>query len=117
MNILDQLHFEEFKRNPDYIADINPSYELQLAILNHSGEPYQSFLRDQVLLHNIRYIKNPDKEIQMISVTRWPESISDISNPDYDVQLAAINQNLHSFECISNPHPDIITLYERLNHS
>lgn len=55
----------------------------------------------------IQYIQNPDKDIQLAAVKKGPHSIKFIQNPDKEIQLAAVNGSGYSLEYIQNPDKDM----------
>jgi hypothetical protein len=55
----------------------------------------------------IRFISNPNKELQLKAVKQNGRAIEYINNPDKDVQLAAIEENISAIKYINNPDKDI----------
>lgn len=54
-------------------------------------------------VYNIRYIKNPSEEIQLEVVRKNGSVIQDIENPNEKVQLEAVKQNKTAIKYIKNP--------------
>jgi hypothetical protein len=55
----------------------------------------------------IKYIKNPDKYVQLEAVKQDGYAIEYIENPNKSVQLEAVKQNGHAIRHIKNPDKDV----------
>ena len=60
----------------------------------------------------IRFINNPDKELQIIAAKENGHAIRFINNPDKDVQLEAIKENGANISYIKNPDKEVLDRIE-----
>ena len=60
----------------------------------------------------IKYIKNPTKEVQLAAVSHNGYIIQYIKNPDKEVQLAAVSKNGLAIDYIKNPDPEVLKYYK-----
>ena len=52
---------------------------------------------------NIKKIKNPDKDVQLLTIQLWPEGIQYIKNPDEEIKIEAVKRGGHVIQYIENP--------------
>jgi hypothetical protein len=66
-------------------------------------------------LSNIRFIDNPDEDIQLKVLKKFPDFIKYIENPTINAQLFAINKNPFLIDYIKNPSKEIIDAAININ--
>ena len=57
--------------------------------------------------YSIRYIHNPDKEIQLVAVKQYSTNIECIRDPNKEVQLETVKYNGYNIRYIQNPDKDV----------
>lgn len=77
---------------------INPSRELQLALVRHNG----------LILRYLKCHCAPDREVQEAAVMQNGFSIGAIDDPDKKLQMLAVEQDPHAVSVIRHPHKDVL---------
>lgn len=55
----------------------------------------------------MRYIINPSKELQLLSVQKDGYNIQYIKDPSEEIQLEAVKENGYAIECIDDPNEEV----------
>src|SRR5471030_15166 len=88
--------FLKLKTNPKYIQKIEEGdEELEIFIVKNNG-------------NNIKYIKNPSKEVQKQAIKNTPLSVKHIKNVDEEIGMICVKNLWNSLELINNPSEKII---------
>ncbi|OOM16420.1 hypothetical protein [Clostridium saccharobutylicum] len=86
----------KLKSNPSYIKELSEAdEELKLLIVKDNG-------------NNIKYIKNPSKEVQKEAIKSTPLSIQYIENVNEEIGILCVRTLWNSLELINNPSETII---------
>lgn len=86
----------KLKSNPEYIEELdNVDEEFNLFIVKNNG-------------NNIKYIKNPSKEVQKQAVSNTPLCIKYIEDVDMEVGIMCVKSLWNSLELIKKPSKEII---------
>lgn len=86
----------KLENNPEYINEINEVDEkLRLFIVKNNG-------------NNIKYIKNPSREVQKQAITNTPLCVKYIENVDEEVGIICVKSLWNSLELINNPSEKIV---------
>ncbi len=102
-----QFHFEEYEYMDSLNRDI-PQDKLKFFVNGHPVlSKFFSKMAPKHPLFAVRYMNNPDKDVQLAAVGKYGDAIKYIENPDKDLQLAAVTQNGHAIEYIENPDKDV----------
>lgn len=87
---------KKLKSNPSYIQDLNEvDEELNLFIVNNNG-------------NNVKYIKNPSKEVQKEAIKNVPLSVQYIEKIDEEIGIISVKSLWNSLGLIKNPTEEII---------
>ena len=93
------LSYIENESTWEYFIDINSKFAIYI-------EDLPQFIQTKIverLSGDIKFIKNPDKEVQLAAVKEDGNSIQYIKNPDKEVQLEAVKKNGLVIQYIENP--------------
>lgn len=86
---------ERLKRNPQFIEEIDDNEEYKLFIVKNNGT-------------NIKYIKNPSKNVQIEAVKDTVFAIKYIENLHEDVALMCVKSSWNALELIKEPSDNVI---------
>lgn len=87
---------KKLKSNPSYIQELNEvDEELNLFIVNNNG-------------NNVKYIKNPSKEVQKEAIKNVPLSVQYIEKIDEEIGIISVKSLWNSLGLIKNPTEEII---------
>lgn len=87
---------KKLKSNPSYIQDLNEvDEELNLFMVNNNG-------------NNVKYIKNPSKEVQKEAIKNVPLSVQYIEKIDEEIGIISVKSLWNSLGLIKNPTEEII---------
>lgn len=86
----------KLKNNPEYIQELGDTdEEYKLFIVKNNG-------------NNIKYIKNPSKEVQKQAISNTPLCIKYIENVDTEIGVMCVKSLWNSLELIKKPSKEII---------
>ena len=97
------LSYVEDESTWEYFIDINSKFAIYI-------EDLPQFIQTKIverLSSDIKFIKNPDKEVQLAAVKEDGNSIQYIKNPDKEIQLEAVKEDVYSIQYIKNPDKEV----------
>ena len=102
-----QFHFEKEEYKDSVNRDIEQD-KMKYFVNEHPVlSKFFSKIAPKYPLFSVKYMNNPDKDVQLAAVNQDGYAIKYIVNPDKDVQMAAVKQETYSIKYIDNPDKDV----------